>query len=162
MRVRIPMRVRILKSRDVETYTNHNHSTFWRSRTILFCISKLALDFQNFGIPVQDIIHPTSSCYFIESHCFLHVPWSIRTHQLRHVNGSLCFEEEDSTVSEVEVDEMFRLCSKKINESYKIIDASTSEGGWIPWVTKLPKFLQTIQCHVGPFRSSNWKKLDAV
>lgn len=25
----------------------------------------------------------------------------------------------------------------------------------VPWVTKLPKFRPTMQCHVGPFRSSN-------
>ena len=30
------------------------------------------------------------------------------------------------------------------------------EGGRVPCVTKLPKLRPTMQCHVAPFRESNW------
>lgn len=54
-------------------------------------------------------------------------------------------------MSEIEVDEMFGFCRRVSSISVSRCDDGTS----IPWVTKLPKFRPTMQCHVGPLRSSN-------
>lgn len=54
-------------------------------------------------------------------------------------------------MSQVEINEMLRLC--------KIVSHPVRprlEGQDIPCVTKLPKFLPTMQCQVAPFLSSNY------
>lgn len=53
-------------------------------------------------------------------------------------------------MAKVEVDEVLGLC---LRVSRDVLDEG--EILTVPWVTKLPKFLPTIQCHVAPFRSSN-------
>lgn len=62
----------------------------------------------------------------------------------------LGLEQQYRAVAEVEVDEVLRLCrevSYGVRRSGDDVDR--------PWVTKLPKFLPTMQCQVAPFRSSN-------
>lgn len=65
----------------------------------------------------------------------------------------LCLEEKDGAVSEVEVDKVLGFCGG--SQSVSGSPSRSGERTSIPWVTKLPKFRPTMQCHVGPFRSSN-------
>lgn len=67
-------------------------------------------------------------------------------------------------MAEVEVDEVLCLCACRhvsIHPPLKPLDKAPNgkgkgeRGNYEPWVTKLPKFRPTIQCHVGPLRSSN-------
>lgn len=56
-------------------------------------------------------------------------------------------------MTQIEVDEVLRLYS-----IVSIVEVSTYGHHFketIPCVTKLPKFLPTMQCHVAPLRSSN-------
>lgn len=56
-------------------------------------------------------------------------------------------------MAEVEVEEVLRLWGAP---SVRRPVAAGLGWGHIPCVTKLPKFLPTMQCHVGPLRSSNY------
>jgi len=73
----------------------------------------------------------------------------------------LGLEQQDGAVSKVEVDEVFRLCirgcvSIEHPVSGIVCHVMGSLDSNVPWVTKLPKFRPTMQCHVGPLRSSNY------
>ena len=61
-------------------------------------------------------------------------------------------------MAEVEVDEVFRFCSGLVSPRLKQVHDSQLQRGrvrFVPCVTKLPKFLPTMQCHVAPFFESN-------
>lgn len=75
------------------------------------------------------------------------IPW-------RHFGSLLRLKEQDRTVSQVEVDEVLRLyCDVSLGHRLR---RGCSKGlSSLPCVTKLPKFLPTMQCHVAPLRSSN-------
>jgi hypothetical protein len=69
------------------------------------------------------------------------------------IGSLLGLEEQDGTVSEVEVNEVFGLCINCGRLAVGLVTWKTDR--YIPWVTKLPKFLPTMQCHVAPLRVSN-------
>lgn len=75
----------------------------------------------------------------------------------RVTDDLLRLEKQNSAVTEVEVDEVLRLC-----DGISIGFASRGIRARVPCVTKLPKFLPTMQCHVAPFLSSNWLLLVRV
>ncbi len=62
-------------------------------------------------------------------------------------------------MSQVEVDEVLGLCGWTRWWNVSVMFAFPEAWLWctmsVPWVTKLPKLRPTMQCHVGPFRSSN-------
>ena len=62
----------------------------------------------------------------------------------------LSLEEQYGDMAEVEVDEVFRFCV-----GFSMVP-DTHYPAYSPWVTKLPKFRPTMQCHVAPFFASNW------
>lgn len=53
-------------------------------------------------------------------------------------------------MTQVEVDEVLGLCTESL-----VLNLSSRLQGTLPCVTKLPKFLPTMQCQVTPLRSSN-------
>ncbi len=64
-------------------------------------------------------------------------------------DGSLGLEQQDRNMSQVEVDEVFRLCCSVSSRARSQLQPFS------PCVTKLPKFLPTMQCQVAPFLWSN-------
>lgn len=87
--------------------------------------------------------------------------------QFTNCSTSLCLEEQNGAVTEVEVNEVLCFCRSRVSECV-LGDLHCRDGsvwmsqrghpqrrGTVPWVTKLPKLRPTMQCHVGPFRSSN-------
>ncbi len=64
-------------------------------------------------------------------------------------------------MAQVEVYEVLRLCGRANGPGQiQVGSRGVAARGWsnIPCVTKLPKLRPTMQCHVGPFRSSNCPK----
>lgn len=63
----------------------------------------------------------------------------------------LGLEKQDCAVSEIEVDEVFRLCLR-LSIYARYASKLKNPSLFLPCVTKLPKFLPTTQCHVAPLR----------
>ncbi|KAG9755220.1 hypothetical protein KCU59_g33, partial [Aureobasidium melanogenum] len=57
---------------------------------------------------------------------------------------------QDGAVTQVEIDEVLGLCIESL-----VLNVPSRLQGTLPCVTKLPKFLPTMQCQVTPLRSSN-------
>lgn len=97
-----------------------------------------------------------SDCFLIKSAHFSLLHCSSTPGVFRHCSCSIEFtlllslEQKDGAVTQVEVDEVLGLC---INSSVSSVFSRL----WstLPCVTKLPKFLPTMQCQVTPLRSSN-------